>query len=372
VSVGAFLNELRAVSAETGFLLDEDHARATYYRYDHAASSRTWSAAEIRSCTLMLKELGFHPHAPVELNTLLPTDLMAPSIESANVLVWPMCGQEIGIDMDRLLHTLNKTTFDTIKWSRRATATGGKQNKIARHNACYTDLHEPLKLTPDVGDVTADFVRHKHPKNPLIKFTNFSFKGELAKFRRRFANILGPFGYKFKGQFAELNKYYNGQCGIGWHGDKERGSPGSVNCLKVGRRIPLCFSWFHKSKPVYRNDPMPQPLYQKFTRTATNKTKSEGLAAVLTLGHGDVYMMSGKSIGHDWTKSSHYTLRHSAGNSKKYTGLQNPYFSAGVFSAKNKDPAYSLTFSDVVENDSETPELQFTTPIYQSFINQKS
>jgi hypothetical protein len=80
-----------------------------------------------------------------------------------------------------LLHTLNQTTFDTMKWSRRGTGTGGKQNKIARHNACYTDLHEPLKLTPDVED---DFVRRKHPKNPLVKFTNLSFKGQFAELNK--------------------------------------------------------------------------------------------------------------------------------------------------------------------------------------------
>lgn len=353
VPVYVFLKELQAVSNETGIPFNEEHARSTYHRYNHVASSRTWSALDIRSCTMMLKELGFHPQDPVELNTLLPAST-TPPVPSANVFVWPKCGQELGIDMDRLLRTLDRTEFDKLKWSRRSPQTGGLQNKRARHNACYTDLQEPLLTAPDDGDVTTMYVRHKHPKNPLIKFTNFRFHGQLAKFRERFTNILGPFGYKFNGQFAELNKYYDDKCGIGWHGDVERGAPGSVNCLKVGRPIPLCFSWFHRSKPVSRTDSMPQPMFQPITRKGQT-----AWAAVLTLGHGDVYMMSEKSIGRDWKSSSLYTLRHSAGH-YKYTLLSKSFYTGQLC---DKKPAYSLTFSDVVENDSETPELQFTTPI---------
>lgn len=88
------------------------------------------------------------------------------------------------------------------------------------------------------------FVRHKHPKNASIKFTNFSFLAVpgLNRFKEIFPKILGPFGYKFRGQFAELNKYYDtANTGIGRHGDVERGRPGAVNCLKVSRLgMPLC------------------------------------------------------------------------------------------------------------------------------------
>ena len=82
---------------------------------------------------------------------------------------------------------------------------------------------------------------------------------ELKKFRTRFAAILGPFGYKFAEQFAELNKYYDKGRGIGRHGDVERGhgsEPGAVNCLKVGYHIPMLFSWYKSTKPVGQTESM--------------------------------------------------------------------------------------------------------------------
>ena len=285
------------------------------------------------------------------------------------MFVWRNCAQQLGIDINRLYGTLEATEFDKLKWSRRAKATtNGLQNKLARHNGCYTDLQEPVnplnkpELKPDEGDVTQDYVRHKHPKNPAIKFTNFGFKGELAKFRECFAAVLGPFGYKFKHQFAELNKYYKLDCGIGHHGDVERGhgdEPGSVNCLKVGRAIPLGFVWYYKTKPVGKEEPIAScgsASFEPVTKKKKHWTKT-AVSAVVNLGHGDFYMMSGKAIGKDW-KSHDYALRHFAGH-RKYTGLSKAYYDSihkSIFPS-----AYSLTFSDCVENDSETPELQFST-----------
>jgi len=359
----AFVSEVRQVRLQTGKPdLDPEYLKFIYREYSHPEQVRSWSAIDIENCQAMLSRLGFSVRSPMELNHLLPPKALRKSgepVERANVLVWPQCGQELGIDMDALLETLNGTKMDCVKWSRRAAPEShGLQNKIARHNACFTDLQETV-FDPDPGDVSNTAVRHKHPKNATIKFTNFKFQGELAAFRLRFARILGPFGYKVHRQFAELNKYYDASCGIGWHGDVERGHgdrAGSVNCLKVGRAIPLCFGWYRNSRPV--PGPSDLPVSGHFPM-ATKKGKGwQSTTAVrsLLLGHGDLYMMSRKAVGHDWKKKD-YALRHSAGH-WSYTKIDKAWYAT----VPTEGPAYSLTFSDTVENDSETPELQFSTP----------
>jgi len=366
IAVEVFIDEMVAVLRDTGRPAQTPEIlRAIYNRYLYEPTSRSWSTDELLQCYQMLRDLGFTLDAPIGLNQMLPPDVTnkdGSSVEQASVFVWKECGQQLGIDMDALYRGLEATELDKVKWSRRAKkGTNGMQNKIARHNACYTDLREVVH-DPDPGDITDRYVRHKHPKNPSIKFTNYCFRGELRKFRSRFANVLGPFGHKFHRQFAELNKYYDPNCGIGWHGDVERGpgpdNPGSVNCLKVGRAIPLCFSWYYKTRPIGL---LPQgassgpATFKLFTTKKKNwESAITSVAACMLLGHGDVYMMSRKSIGKDW-RSHNPALRHSAGH-HKYTHIPCTSTRDTGFSA------YSLTFSDVVENDSETPELQFSTP----------
>ena len=372
VSEQDFIVEVQQVFLETSKgCIEASKLAQIYHKYIHKPTGRSWSAEELRECRKMLLDIGFDVEAPVELNQMLPEGAKKRNgqpVEEANLFVWRNCAQQLGIDIYQLYGELEATDFDKLKWSRRAKSTNGLQNKLARHNGCYTDLNEPLnplgkpELVPDAGDVTQDYVRHKHPKNPAIKFTNFVFKGELAKFRDRFAKILGPFGYKVRHQFAELNKYYKLDCGIGPHGDVERGlgdQSGAVNCLKVGRAIPLGFTWYYKTKPVGKEQAIPpcgSASFQPVTRKKKHWTKT-AVSAVVNLGHGDFYMMSEKAIGKDW-KCQDYALRHFAGH-RKYTGLSKTYYDSlpnSVFKS-----AYSLTFSDCVENDSETPELQFST-----------
>jgi hypothetical protein len=184
---------------------------------------------------------------------------------------------------------------------------------------------------------------------------------ELDEFQKRFANVLGPFGYKFREQFAELNHYYDtANTGIGRHGDVERGHPGAVNCLKVGEKIPLLFSWYKDTKPVgkHQGQGLPEPPHRLVTFPIVTFKKpkwaepTKTAAAVIEAGDGAVYMMSGEAIGQNW-KQRDYALRHCAG-APKYTGLPR----GGRYGTK-KGKAYSITFSDQVENDSESPELQF-------------
>ena len=55
--------------------------------------------------------------------------------------------------------------------------------------------------------------------------------------------------------------------------------------------MPLCFAWYHRFQQV-------------------------GYTYRYELNGGDIYMMSEKAVGHDWWKSSQYTLRHAAGCDK--------------------------------------------------------
>ena len=192
VNVETFIQELGDIFMETGKTgFDEDNARTIYQRYIHIQTDRSWSASEIRSCQQMLCELGFEVEAPLELNQMLPAGALTRNgsrVEEANVFIWKCCGQQLGIQMNTLYDDLEATEFDKFKWSRRAPKTNGLQNKLARHNGCYTDLNEPVNPNsipghdPDDGDITDDYVRHKHPKNPSIKFTNFRFKESWLNF----------------------------------------------------------------------------------------------------------------------------------------------------------------------------------------------
>ena len=150
--------------------------RDIYAKHYHPPAMREWSAQEIRDASRMLLEVGFDLVRPLELNPMLPEGARA---EEANVLIWRDAGQQLGLDMDRMYAELGELEMDRFKWSRRAPKTNGRQEKRARRNCCLTDLEEAV-VDPDEGDVSTERVMHKHPKNPLIKFTNYAFRGELA------------------------------------------------------------------------------------------------------------------------------------------------------------------------------------------------
>ena len=86
-----------------------------------------------------------------------------------------------------------------------------------------------------------------------------------------------------------MNYYYDiSKCGIGFHGDSERKI---VICTRLGATIPMHFQWFYKFKPI-------------------------GERVIFNANHGDIYIMSEKTVGTDWKKSSIPTLRHAAGSAK--------------------------------------------------------
>ena len=61
--------------------------------------------------------------------------------------------------------------------------------------------------------------------------------------------------------------------------------------VRLGADLPLHFQWYHHGDRI-------------------------GERVALTLGGGDLYVMSEKATGHDWRQSSAVTLRHAAGCDK--------------------------------------------------------
>lgn len=180
-------------------------------------------------------------------------------------------------DCDGLLYDSKFTTDDLfeeqkeLNWDSKAKMYGRVVNKHARHNICYSDRDQEPDYENGVGRVVA-----------------WKRVPRLNEIRKGVMCILGKKGKDLK---AEGNRYYDvRKCGIGFHGDSERKK---VVALRLGAEMSLHFQWFLGKKPV-------------------------GERVVVTLGHGDMYIMSEKATGFDWKRSSIPTLRHAAG-CEKYT-----------------------------------------------------
>ena len=140
-------------------------------------------------------------------------------------------------------------------------------NKKARHNLCYDEASQCADYQAGKGTVVA-----------------FAAVPLLQKIRDGISRVMGT--GKAAGLKCELNKYYDpSKCGIGFHGDSERKM---VVAVRLGVSIPLHFQWFHRHEPI-------------------------GERFVISLQHGDMYVMSEKATGFDWKSSSIPTLRHAAG-----------------------------------------------------------
>lgn len=175
------------------------------------------------------------------------------------------------------LETLFGETADNL-FKEQSTLTVDKQarmygrvvNKHARWNLCFSETAQEPDYINGKGRIVA------YSQVPL-----------LEKLRKTLPVF---FGDKAASLVAEGNYYYDiTKCGIGYHGDFERKR---VIALRLGETMPLHYQWFQGGVPV--GDRIP-----------------------LTLGHGDMYVMSEKATGCDWKKKLVKTLRHAAG-AKKY------------------------------------------------------
>ncbi len=161
---------------------------------------------------------------------------------------------------------------------------GKRMNKLARTNVCFVADREQKPAVFEGKGTIYDLKK--------LKFLNAA----VERLRDDIAKGLIAIGSKTKVviNVIEGNRYYDlKKTGIGFHGDTERVV---VICLSIGCwNYPMRWQWFKDGMPV-------------------------GKSIDVRLNSGDVYIMSEKSVGADWKKSSLYTLRHAAG-ADKYRSL---------------------------------------------------
>ena len=146
-------------------------------------------------------------------------------------------------------------------------------NKHARHNLCFSE--------------TSQDPAYELGKGRIVGFSEVPL---LSRLRDALPSVMGDIA---SGLAVEGNYYYDLKaCGIGYHGDSERKK---VIGLRLGDPMLLCFAWFQQSVPI-------SPRLD------------------ITLGHGDMYIMSEKTTGRDWKLRTIPTLRHAAG-AKKFVQL---------------------------------------------------
>lgn len=142
-------------------------------------------------------------------------------------------------------------------------------NKLARWNLCF-----------DKNEQKSDY---ENKKGTIISYENVP---KTKKLKSMVKKITGSKNLKL-----EANYYYDiGKTGISDHGDFERRK---VVGVRLGKDNDLVFRWYKKSERV-------------------------GREFRIKLKHGDMYIMSEKTVGTDWKCSSKFTLRHAAG-CLKYT-----------------------------------------------------
>jgi len=206
----------------------------------------------------------------IDLRQLLP-EAKRESASEAAVLVVRKGVNALSEDSNgeaALLAEQRSMPIDKQAWNSRH---GGVFNKHNRYNNLLGD-----------DDQAADYANRK---GSVVDCSKYPI---TRKLRATFTSLLGA-EHPLVG---ETNHYFEAsECGIGWHGDRERKMVVGVRLGPGAKGMPLKFLWFFDSKPV-------------------------GAEGRLLLDAGDVYFMSEKAVGFDWLTKNHLTLRHAAGVDK--------------------------------------------------------
>jgi hypothetical protein len=194
------------------------------------------------------------------LNDLLSDDI---DTDLAYILIIPN-GLNLLFDDTNLADNLYNQLIN-LEWDTKAKMRGKVVNKHARYNLCFGDTSQEADF--EVG------------KGTIVNFQDIP---DLRNARSKLSVLFGPLATNLA---AEGSLYYDvDKCYIGYHGDSERKI---VIAARLGADFKLKYQWYHRFKTV-------------------------GEEFEVTLHHGDMYVMSDKAVGHDWKKSSLFTLRHSA------------------------------------------------------------
>ena len=170
-----------------------------------------------------------------------------------------MLGDDSELMSEMMGFDWDKTFFDTRRQK--------VLNKHARYNVCFGDESRDSNMEEGKGSIIG------YDRVPLLK----KLKDELEA-------CMG----EDEALQAEGNFYYDVEkTGIGWHGDGERKKVIAANICDEGVKREIQWRWFLNGKRV--SDPF-----------------------VITLHHGDCYVMSEKASGFDWKTRKFPTLRHAA------------------------------------------------------------
>lgn len=224
-------------------------------------ASEGFTGEDLQRTMAWFQQKGATPNI-YNLNLQLPEGKVA---DQAYLLVIPG-GLRYIMDPDALYREQDVLPKDT-----KAYMFGSVKEKHARHNLCFGETSQKADFENGKGTVFA------FDELPLLK-----------QLREIFPEIIGEKG---RGLVAEGNYYFDiTQCYIGFHGDSERKK---VIGVRLGAPFPLYYQWYERSEPI-------------------------GYMGGLVLNHGDIYVMSEKTVGWDWLKKKTVpTLRHAAGPLEK-------------------------------------------------------
>ena len=195
------------------------------------------------------------------ININVETNVENLPIEAAYLLVIRNGVNQIG-EINNYFKQLKKLNFDKKAFMR-----GRVVNKHARWNLCFADFDQE----PDYA-------------NGKGRVVNFNKVPELQIIREYFEPYISNITPVL---YAEANYYYDtDKTYIGFHGDTERRI---VICARFGETMTLRYRCYRWSKQV-------------------------GDEFSIEINDNDIYIMSDKTTGYDWRKSSLYTFRHAAGN----------------------------------------------------------
>lgn len=151
-----------------------------------------------------------------------------------------------------------------LKWDMKAKMRGKVVNKHARYNLCFGKEYRGPNFEEGKGTIEV--------YTPTMKIL-----------RDKLPIVFGP---KAEDLECEGNYYFDyRKCGIGYHGDGERGI---VIGARLGATFPLRYLKFENSKII--DGPWD-----------------------FNFNHGDMYVMTNKAAGTDWKRRIIPTFRHAAG-----------------------------------------------------------
>jgi len=232
--------------------------------------------ARLQEIKAQLEAEGMHC-VLIDLRVLLPEGQRGSAPEAAVLVVRggisPLSEDPQG--EDKLLAEQRSMPIDKQAYDGKH---GGVFNKHNRYNNLLGD-----------DDLAADYA---NKKGTVVNCEATSESGLKYPITSRLRAVFTALLLAPRPLVGETNQYFKAsECGIGWHGDRERMMVVGVRLGPGAARMPLKFLWFEESKPV-------------------------GAEGEMLLDAGDVYFMSEKAVGFDWLTKKGLTLRHSAGADK--------------------------------------------------------